>query len=111
MRLLLDECTPLGFRRLLAAALPAGATVDHVASLGWQGITNGRLLARMAEHSYAGLVTTDRNLAAQQPIVQASVFVVVLAAPTNRLADLAPLAALAADSAMAAAPGRVVIVR
>jgi hypothetical protein len=111
MRLLLDECTPVGFRRILAGFLPPGSCVDHVATLGWQGVTNGRLLGRMAEHRYLGLVTTDRNLAAQQAVTETSIFVVVLVARTNRLTELAPLADRAARSCLTAVPGQVITIR
>ena len=110
MRLLLDECTPARLARLLREADP-GLAVDHVALIGWAGTRNGKLLARLAESGYAGLITTDRNLAYQQPIAQADVFVVVLEARTNRLIDLAPLAARTILATRTASAGTVTMVR
>jgi hypothetical protein len=65
----------------------------------------------MAEHRYLGLVTTDRNLAAQQAVTETSIFVVVLVARTNRLTELAPLADRAARSCLTAVPGQVITIR
>ena len=76
-------------------------------AIGWSGIKNGKLLARMVESGYSGLVTTDRNLAYQQQVNAGQLFVIVLIARTNRLADLEPLIKLAIKQAYEAKPGEV----
>jgi hypothetical protein len=58
--------------------------------MGWASIRNGDLLA-LAEGEFDVFVTTDRNLSFQQNLPRFAVAVVVLAARTNRLADLLPL--------------------
>ena len=102
VRLLLDECIP----RRLASELPE-AEVRHAVDMGWSGETNGRLLARMADAGFDGLLTTDTNLTRQQAIAGSEVFVIVMRARSNRLADLKPLAAEAMRAAAFARPGRV----
>jgi len=52
---------------------------------------NGELLALMAGSGFEVLLTVDQNLRHQQNLAAAGVAVVVLVAPTNRLADLLPL--------------------
>lgn len=61
----------------------------------------------MVESGYSGLVTTDRNLAYQQQVNAGQLFVIVLIARTNRLADLEPLIKLAIKQAYEAKPGEV----
>lgn len=98
VRLLLDECTPLGLLRSFTAHPDfQGAThgVVHVTQIGWSGIQNGRLLARMRESGFDGLITTDRNLAFQQDVEGSDVFIVVLESRTNCLEDLVPAASRA----------------
>jgi len=55
--------------------------------MGWTAIANGRLLA-LASQRVDIFVTVDRNLSFQQNLPSFSIAVVVLAAKTNRLADL-----------------------
>jgi hypothetical protein len=55
-------------------------------------------------------VTVDRNLAFQQNVETLAIAVIVLRAPTNRLADLKPLVPKLLVSIASAKPGRVAIV-
>ena len=80
--MLLDECVD----RRLAADI-RGHDVRTVPDAGWAAITNGELLAR-AQHEFDALVTVDRNLPFQQDLSRFSIAVVVLRAPSNRIADL-----------------------
>jgi hypothetical protein len=82
---LLDEQLPLD----LAAAL-GGHSVDTVAGRGWTGITNGELLRRM-EGEYDALVTMDRGIEFQQNLISATVGVLLVRAPSNRMAHLQQL--------------------
>ena len=85
MRVLLDENVPVNLARQLEPN-----QVDTVAGLGWQGIKNGGLLRRVTG-SYEALVTMDRNLKHQQPLAHQSFGVILLRAPSNRMAHLLPL--------------------
>jgi Domain of unknown function (DUF5615) len=85
VKVLLDECVD----RRLAAHLRSFEVVT-VAAQGWNGITNGKLLT-LAESEFDVFVTVDRNLAFQQHLPKFSIAVVLLAARTNRIADLVAL--------------------
>lgn len=85
MRILLDESLP----RPLAWLLP-GREVRTVAAMGWGGTRNGELL-QLAAADFDALLTADRNLEHQQNLGALPIAVVVLVAPTNRMASLRPL--------------------
>ena len=85
VRVLLDEQLPVD----LAAALE-GHSVDTVAGRGWTGITNGELLRRMGRE-YDVLVTMDRGIEFQQNLTSLNVGVLLIRAPSNRMAHLQPL--------------------
>ena len=85
MKLLLDECVD----RRLAKHL-TGLSVRTVAEMGWSGIKNGQLLA-LAQSEFDVFITVDRNLSFQQHLPKFSVAVLLLVAPSNRLADLIAL--------------------
>lgn len=59
--------------------------------MGWAGKKNGELLALMAGAGLPVLLTVDQNLRHQQNLAASGVAVVVMVAPSNRLADLLPL--------------------
>lgn len=85
MRVILDECLP----RRLGLEL-AGHDVFTVQGAGWAGISNGKLLARIAGN-YDAFITVDKNLPAQQRTAALCFGVIVLRARSNQLADLRPL--------------------
>src|SRR5688572_15479833 len=85
MRILLDESLPAE----LQAELP-GHQVRTVRDMGWSGLKNGELLARSA-NQFDVFLTADQNLRYQQNLLTLPVAVVVLAARSNRIADLRPL--------------------
>ena len=100
MRVLLDEQLPLD----LAAAL-RGHSVDTVARRGWTGITNGELLRRM-EGEYDALVTMDRGIEFQQNLTTAAISVLLVRAPSNRMAHLQPLVPAILEALPALKPGQ-----
>ena len=53
----------------------------------WAGIKDGELL-RLAEGEFDVLITVDRNLPFQQNLAVLNLVVLVLQAPSNRLAEL-----------------------
>lgn len=86
MKLLLDECID---RKLAREFI--GYEVKTVPQMGWAGVKNGQLLT-LAETEFDVFITVDRNLSFQQDLPQFDIAVIVLQAPSNRLADLKPLA-------------------
>lgn len=104
MRVLLDECVDWRLLRDLT-----GHDVKTARQMGWSEVKNGKLLRLTAEH-FDVFVTVDRNLSFQNKVIDLPLAVIVLAAPTNRLADLRlllPRLLPAIDQAMA---GQVVLV-
>ena len=69
----------------------AGHEVRTIREMGWAGKKNGELLALMAGADFTVLLTVDQNLRYQQNLTASGVAVVVMVAPSNRLADLLPL--------------------
>jgi hypothetical protein len=61
--------------------------VKTVPDVGWAALTNGDLLGR-AQYEFDTFVTVDRNLPLQQDLSRFSLAVIVLRAPSNRVADL-----------------------
>ncbi len=82
MKILLDECVPKRFARLLSEH-----DVVTTPQAGWAGITNGELLKRAAK-DFDVLVTVDRNLAFQQNPSNLLLPVIVIHARSNKLKDL-----------------------
>src|SRR5579862_394457 len=60
-RILLDENIPFGLRKLLA-----DHDVSHATELGWEGLSNGSLIAAAEREGFEILLTADRNLRYQQ---------------------------------------------
>ncbi len=61
----------------------------------------------MQEAGFAGLITTDRKLAQQQAVSSTRLFVIVVRAKSNRIADLRPLAPEILRAVSFAQPGQV----
>ncbi len=101
MNLLLDECVD---RRL--AKHITGLSVRTVAEMGWLGIKNGQLLS-LAQSQFDIFVTVDRNLSFQQNLPSFAIAVLLLVAPSNRLADLIKLVPDIVGAAPAAVRGTV----
>lgn len=99
MRVLIDECLPRKLKRELS---------DHeartVPEMGWSGKKNGELL-RLMTGQFDVFVTADQNLKYQQNLETASVGVIVLAAKSNRLAELLPLVLRLREAVESIQPG------
>ncbi len=104
MRVLLDECVDRRLARYLE-----GHSVTTVPKMGWAGVKNGKLLA-LAQEELAALVTMDKNLSYQQPLLEFKIAVVVVKAPSNRLADLLPLVPDILAALASAKPGQAMLV-
>ena len=103
MRILLDECVP----RRLRGEFP-GHDVHTVPEMGWSGKKNGELLQLMTGQGFEVLLTVDQSIRHQQNLQAAGIAVVVLVAPSNRLADLIPLMPSALSAFGSLKPGDVV---
>lgn len=105
MRVLFDESMPRPYARELAGA---GHEVFTVRQLRWAGTGNGELLQMAVNAGFDVLVTVDRNLEYQQNVTPATIGVVVLVAPSNRIEDLLPLVQELVDSLAQLRPGEVI---
>ena len=85
MKILIDENLP----RKLVAHLDAHEC-RTVVSCGWSGKKNGDLLA-VADPLFDVLLTLDKNLPYQRNLDSVRIAVLIVAAYSNRLADLLPL--------------------
>jgi hypothetical protein len=85
VRVLLDENLPHD----LAGAL-VGHVVSTVQSHGWAGTRNGALLKRAGSVCDV-FISMDGNIEHQQNLAGLSFGVVVIEAPSNRMADLLPV--------------------
>jgi hypothetical protein len=82
VKLLLDECIDRRFAKELA-----WHDVRTVPQMGWATKKNGELPA-LAETEFDVFITVDRNLSFQQNLPKFNIAVLILRAPSNRLADL-----------------------
>jgi hypothetical protein len=73
--------------------------------MGWSGKKNGELLQVMAGQGFEVLLTVDQSIRHQQNLQAAGIAVIVLVAPSNRLADLEPLMPSALTSLGSIQPG------
>src|ERR1700687_5050778 len=101
MRILLDECVPRPLRREFP-----GHDVRTVPEMGWSGKKNGELLQLMVQQGFEVFLTVDQNLRFQQNLKGAAVAIIVLVAPSNRLADLIPLVPKVQGELGSIQPGR-----
>ena len=79
MRVLLDENTPRGVRRILT-----GHDVRTVPEMGWTACSNGQLLDEAERAGFEAIVTGDQNFVTQQNLTGRSIAVVVLSTNTIR---------------------------
>jgi hypothetical protein len=104
MRVFLDECVDWRLSRDLM-----GHDVRTARQMGWTSITNGELLSLVAAE-FDVFVTVDRNLSYQQNLVGLRAAVIVLRAPTNRLAALRNLVPKLLEAITVAQPGVAIVI-
>jgi hypothetical protein len=104
VKILLDECIDWRLARDLT-----GHDVKTARQMGWTTLKNGELLA-LASKEFDVFVTVDGNLSYQQDLPSYAIFVVILRARSNRLADLRPLAPKLSATVESARPGAVAFV-
>jgi len=86
MKLLLDENLPKRLKQDLKEF-----EIYTVADKGWNGFSNGKLMALLTENRFDALITFDKNLQYQQNFSKYTITVVVLNAPDNSYATLKKL--------------------
>ncbi len=101
MRVLLDECVPRKLRNHFE-----GHDVRTVPEMGWASKRNSELLQLAAGH-FDALITVDRSFGSQQNLSRFPI-VVLLAASSNRFADLLPLVTQLGTLLPTAQPGQVI---
>lgn len=72
-RILLDQNAPYGLRQILT-----GYDVKTAYDMGWDAISNGRLLSAAEVAGFAIIVTSDQNVAHQQNLSGRRIALVVL---------------------------------
>lgn len=97
-RILLDENIPFGLRRLLL-----DDHVVHATQLGWDGLSNGRLIDAAEMAGFTVMVTADRNLRYQQNLAGRRLALVVLS--TNRWNVIRASADIVTRTVTSATPG------
>ena len=105
MNILLEECLDWRLRRDLA-----GHNVKTVQEMGWDGITNGKLLA-LSQTQFEVFITGDRNLSFQQNLPQFALAVLVLKAESIRLIHTRPLMPKVLELLPTLQPGQIRTVR
>jgi predicted nuclease of predicted toxin-antitoxin system len=108
MRLLLDESVPVGLRDYLT-----GHQVSTVVQMGWDGSTNGSLLA-LAATQFDAFITADKNLQYQQNLQNLQnlpIAIVVLSGRSNALPAILPLVSALERALAALAPRSLVVVK
>ena len=86
MRILLDHCVDIRFK----TDLP-GHEVLHTKEMGWEELSNGKLLTAAEEKSFEVFLTVDKNLRFQQNISKRKLAVVTLASLFTGLDHIRPL--------------------
>jgi predicted nuclease of predicted toxin-antitoxin system len=93
VRILIDECVDQRLRFLFS-----GHDCETAAYAKLSGLKNGALLAAAEAAGFEVIITTDQEIPYQQNLTFRKISIVVLCAPTNRLADLRPLIPAATEA-------------
>jgi hypothetical protein len=102
MRILLDECVDQRLRFLFAGHDCQTAGYTKLA-----GLKNGILVAAAEAAGFEVMITTDREIPYQQNLAVRRIAIIILCAPTNRLADLTRLVPAALQALDSIEPGQV----
>ena len=85
MKILFDECVTHRLRHHMV-----GHDVHTVSSMGWDGVKNGRLLARAAAEVFDAMLTTDRGIQYEQDQQSLPISVYLLEGRSSELPGLVP---------------------
>ena len=101
MRILIDECVDQRLRFLFP-----GHECETAAHAKLSGLENGVLLSAAEAAGFEVIVTTDQKIPYQQNLRVRQISIIILCAPTNRLADLKRLLPDAIKALGSISPGR-----
>lgn len=105
MKILLDECLPLGFRH----SFPAH-DAHTVQWAGLKGKKNGELLWAAEADGYDVFLTVDQGIPRQQSLEGRKISVIVLRSRTNQIEDLLPKVTAVLPALQTIQPGQCVVV-
>jgi predicted nuclease of predicted toxin-antitoxin system len=106
MRILLDECVDERLRHSFPAH---DCQTAHF--LGFAGLKNGALLSAAENAGFDVILTVDQHMPDQQSFIKRRIALLILCAPSSRLADLRQLAGAATAALASIGPGQVATVR
>jgi predicted nuclease of predicted toxin-antitoxin system len=87
MKVLLDENIDVRFRRAFDESKQEVYTVSY---MGWSGIRNGELLAKMREENFDVLIAVDKGLPYEQNAGNLGISIFILDVKRNTLSRLLP---------------------
>jgi hypothetical protein len=87
------------------ARMLEGYAATTVAGRGWAGVKNGELLQRMYGE-YDALLTMDQGIEFQQNIAVLPFGILLILAPSNRLAHLQPIVPAILEALLQLRPGQ-----
>ena len=102
MKILLDECLPIDFRRSFL-----GHDTHSAEWAGLKGKSNGELLRDAELAGYDVLLTVDQGIPYQQNLVARKLSVIAIRTRTNQLEDLLPLVPAILAALETIAPGQI----
>ena len=102
MKILLDHCVPRPLRREFP-----NHEVRTTREMGWEDLSNGKLLTKAHENDFEIFLTVDQNLRYQQNLEQHPIAIVVMVANGITVDDLKPLVPKAEEIFLLAQPNSV----
>jgi predicted nuclease of predicted toxin-antitoxin system len=105
MKILLDECLPLDFRRSFSSH-----DVHTVQWAGFKGKQNGELLGAAEAEGYDVLLTVDQGFPRQQSLAGRKLSIIVVRSLTNQIEDLLPLVDAILQALETIRPGQIVTI-
>jgi hypothetical protein len=87
MNILLDNCVDWRAARLLA-----GHDVTHAMDMGWEQLSNGKLLASAASVGYEVIITVDKKIKYEQNLELLPLTVIEIDTPDSRLPAIVGIA-------------------
>ena len=86
MRILLDACVDEQLGEHIV-----GHEVIHAKQLGWESLTNGKLIRAAEAEGFEVLVTVDKNMRYQQNLSNLQISIITLMTPRISIGHLTPL--------------------
>jgi hypothetical protein len=83
MKVLLDNCVDWRVKRLLAIH-----SVVHCKDVGWENLSNGKLLAAASEAGFEAMITVDKKLKYEQNLDRLPLTVIEIDTPDSRLPSI-----------------------